>query len=308
MSCLLARWFVPLTTVLLLTACGDDPAIAPDVPSWANVAPEQIAEAKKHGVPVAFENDLGMRFVLIPAGTFLMGSPEDEVGRGDDETQHEVTLTKPFYMQITEVTNRMYWLFEPLHENMPYGDRDRDGEARPVTVWRAGARGFAWWLSVSDADRKYRLPGEIEWQRAASAGSESGFWWGREVTEAWRHENVGDQSLARHYRRFPLGAQFEFLEADDGCAWTADVASFPPNHWGLYDMQGNLRELCREWRRIAEVEVAPFHERFEVRCCGHSFESEVKELSRNACGWFNPGLHYGPIGFRLVSPLPEQDE
>ncbi len=55
----------------------NEPDVA--VPSWAKVAPEQIAEAKKHGVPVAFENDLGMRFVLIPAGTFLMGSPEDDI-------------------------------------------------------------------------------------------------------------------------------------------------------------------------------------------------------------------------------------
>jgi len=50
------------------------------IPIWAKVAPEQIGEAKKHGVPVAFENDIGMRFVLIPAGTFMMGSPEGEEG------------------------------------------------------------------------------------------------------------------------------------------------------------------------------------------------------------------------------------
>ena len=92
-----------LLLALLLAACGPDEAPEVEVPSWAHVAPEQIAEAKKHGVPVAFENDLGMRFVLIPAGTFLMGSPEDEEGRDDDETQHEVTISQPFYMQITEV-------------------------------------------------------------------------------------------------------------------------------------------------------------------------------------------------------------
>ena len=50
------------------------------VPSWAHVAPEQIAEARKYGVPVAFENCIGMRFVLVPAGTFTMGSPETEEG------------------------------------------------------------------------------------------------------------------------------------------------------------------------------------------------------------------------------------
>ena len=55
------------------------------LPFWAKVAPEQIAEAEKHGVPVAFENDIGMRFVLIPAGTFTMGSPLTEEGRQEDE-------------------------------------------------------------------------------------------------------------------------------------------------------------------------------------------------------------------------------
>ena len=70
---------VVLLALLAAAGCGDDEPAPPmvEVPEWAKVAPEQIAEAKKHGVPVAFENDLGMRFVLIPAGTFLMGSPEE---------------------------------------------------------------------------------------------------------------------------------------------------------------------------------------------------------------------------------------
>jgi formylglycine-generating enzyme required for sulfatase activity len=75
------RSILPLLLAVVLTACGDDPAPEIEVPSWAKVAPEQIAEAKKNGVPVAFENHIGMRFVLIPAGTFLVGSPEDEVWR-----------------------------------------------------------------------------------------------------------------------------------------------------------------------------------------------------------------------------------
>ena len=100
---------IVLAELCLVAGCGGDntPTAVP-VPYWGKVAPEQIAEAKEHGVPVAFENDLGMRFVLIPAGTFLMGSPEDEEGRDEDEVPHEVTISKPYYMSLHEVTNRRF--------------------------------------------------------------------------------------------------------------------------------------------------------------------------------------------------------
>ncbi len=58
-----------------------------------------------------------MRFVLIPAGTFTMGSPTTEAGRYDDETQHEVMLTKPFYVGVTEVTNGQYRRFKTDHDS-----------------------------------------------------------------------------------------------------------------------------------------------------------------------------------------------
>jgi len=139
-----------LALALLVASCGDKAPAPPveaateadaqaEVPSWAKVAPEQIAEAKKHGVPVAFENDLGMRFVLIPAGTFLMGSPEDEEGRGDDETQHEVTISRPFYMSICEITNGTYHRFRKWHRSDSQIDLGLDVEshvaaAHPVTA------------------------------------------------------------------------------------------------------------------------------------------------------------------------------
>ena len=65
-----ARWAVCCVGLLLFTACGNDTTPV-EIPEWAKVAPEQIEEARKHGMPVAFENELGMRFVLIPAGTVL---------------------------------------------------------------------------------------------------------------------------------------------------------------------------------------------------------------------------------------------
>ena len=136
-----------LLPLVLLVGCGDEPATpaaAHPVPDWAKVAPDQIVEAKKHGVPVAFENDIGMRFVLIPAGTFTMGSPEDEEGRDDDETQHEVTITKPFYMQTTEVTNGQYRRLKPSHdsgisESTEKGSIPRHS-GRPVRVRRVQLR------------------------------------------------------------------------------------------------------------------------------------------------------------------------
>ncbi len=117
---------------LLLVACAPDaPAPPLDIPLWAKVAPEQIAEAETHGVPVAFESELGMRFVLIPAGTFWMGSSEEDF---PEYPPHEVTLTRPYYMQVTEVTNAQYRQFEPDH------DRGRDegdptaGDRTPVVL------------------------------------------------------------------------------------------------------------------------------------------------------------------------------
>ena len=68
-----------------------------EIPSWAKVSKEQIAAAKKLGIPVAFANSIGMKFVLAPAGSFMMGSPADEAGRyKGEEPYHKVTFAKPF--------------------------------------------------------------------------------------------------------------------------------------------------------------------------------------------------------------------
>ncbi len=107
------------------------------VPAWAKVAPEQIAEAKKHGVPVAFENDLGMRFVLIPAGTFLMGSPEDEEGREDDATTSASTRSRSHgrtTCQITEVTNAAVQAMASEHHSSGSHQEESLDEARMPVV------------------------------------------------------------------------------------------------------------------------------------------------------------------------------
>jgi len=75
------------------------------IPAWAKVSKEQLAEAKKLGIPVAFANSTGVKFVLIPAGEFMMGSGDDEPGRYKEEgPRHKVKIAKAFYIAIHQVT------------------------------------------------------------------------------------------------------------------------------------------------------------------------------------------------------------
>lgn len=215
------------------------PADASPVPGWAKVAPEQIAEAQKRGVPVAFENDIGMRFVLIPAGTFLMGSPRAEEGRDEDEILHEVTISRPYYMSVHEVTNRQYRAWKSGHEAGSYDEHSLNGDDQPaVPIDWDDAVGFAAWISDRDPGRAYRLPTEAEWERGCRAGAGSAYCFGDRIEELPRYGNFSDMND-------PTGAERDDL--DDGYAVTAPVGSYLPNRWGLYDMHGNAWEWCSDW-------------------------------------------------------------
>ena len=142
------RW-PALLLALLFASCADNAAPEVEVPSWAKVADEQIAEAKKHGVPVAFENDLGMRFVLIPAGEAVWGVAAD-----DDDI---IRVARPFYLQTTEVTAGQFRRCFPTLERIGPDSRTEDGASRERAVT------FADWLTRRDGPRTYRLPSRDEW-------------------------------------------------------------------------------------------------------------------------------------------------
>jgi serine/threonine-protein kinase len=203
------------------------PPAAPASPARARVSAAQEREAKRLGVPVAFANPLGMRFVLIPGGTFPMGSPADEKDRDDDETLHPVTLTRAYYLQTTEVTNAQYRRFDPQHRSGAYEGHDLDGADQPVVgVSWEDARGYVAWLDGQDAGHAYRLPSEAEWERAARAGTTTRFFWGADEARLPQYAN---------------GAGTE-----DGHAVTAPAGSYPPNAWGLHDVLGNAWEWVRD--------------------------------------------------------------
>lgn len=178
-----------------------------------------------------FKNSIGMEFVRIPAGKFLMGSPEDEVGHQPGEFQREKTIKTPFYLGIYEVTQEQYK--EVMGEN-PSVDK---GQNLPVgAVSWENAMEFCRRLSDLD-DETYRLPTETEWEYACRAGTTTPFHYGNKVT--YKDANFDPA--------FPYPNSDDKVSKDDFGAPTVvlqPIGAYQPNAFGLYDMHGNVSEWC----------------------------------------------------------------
>lgn len=311
---------VPLTVLMLavlgVAACRSDrsapPALEPgtqartdanptvEVPSWAKVAPEQIAEAKRCSVPVAFENDLGMRFVLIPAGTFVRGWPHDQPSPSTDRA-HQVTLTRPFFMQTTEVTNRQFRRMRQQH-HVPDG---RDGPEQPVVnvYWRDAAS-FAAWASARDPEREYELPTEAQWEMACRAGTTTLFAFGSTLTadDANINDSYGFIDSRPEPPRIYKGTGVDRRH-------TLAVGTLRHNRWGLFDMHGNAWEFCRDffgaYPGTAVVDPAGPGDgnAHVIRGGGVGFVPWFAASPSRA--GFKIDDRSDDTGFRLVSPLPE---
>jgi formylglycine-generating enzyme required for sulfatase activity len=185
-------------------------------------------------------NSLGMKLAPIPAGKFLMGSPADEVERDDNEVQHEVTISRPFYMGVYEVTQREFnhLMAGTVKRGAIFNDRRGGGADFPMEniQWNE-AVAFCDTLSrlpqEKNAGRRYRLPTEAEWEYACRAGTTTPFHFGKSLSSKEANFNGN----------YPYGG------ADKGpfVGLTAKVGSFAPNAWGLYDMHGNVAEWCADY-------------------------------------------------------------
>jgi formylglycine-generating enzyme required for sulfatase activity len=167
--------------------------------------------------PKTLRNSLGMEFVLIPAGTFQMGSSK---GDDDERPVHTVTLSRPFYLGTTEVTQGQW---AAVMGSNPSQYKGRDHPVEQVS-WEEVQR-FIKQLNAKEGSSLYRLPTEAEWEYAARAGTRSAWSFGDEErslgTYAWYGDNAGN-------RTHPVGQK-------------------RPNGWGLYDMHGNVREWVQDW-------------------------------------------------------------
>ncbi|MFN9717672.1 MAG: SUMF1/EgtB/PvdO family nonheme iron enzyme [Planctomycetota bacterium] len=176
-------------------------------------------------------NSIGMVLLPIPAGTFTMGSPDTEKDREDVETQHQITLSKSFYMGRTEVT-RGQW--KKVMGTEPWKGRDyvQEGDDYPA-VYVSWNDAVAFCKKLSDMEGKtYRLPTEAEWEYACRGGTKTAFsfgddeaklsdyaWWGGILARG----SVQDEKYAHR------------------------VAQKLPNPFGLHDMHGNVWEWCSDW-------------------------------------------------------------
>jgi formylglycine-generating enzyme required for sulfatase activity len=182
--------------------------------------------------PKTITNSIGMKLVLIPKGTFQMGSPIEEEGGCDDEEQHQVTISKDYYLGVTEVTQGQY---EKVMGINPSHFQKRailksDSSMYPVenVSWEDAVE-FCKKLSdlpeEKQAGRVYRLPTEAEWEYACRAGNTTAFSFGESS------ESLG------YYAWFGSNSNSQ----------THPVAEKKPNNWGLYDMHGNVEEWCSDY-------------------------------------------------------------
>jgi len=166
-----------------------------------------------------YKNSIGMEFVLINNGSFMMGSEKGKENKKDELPAHKVVIGKDFYLGKYEVTQGQW---EAVMEKNPSEIKGKDLPVSNVSYLEIEE--FLEKINTKK-DGIYRLPTEAEWEYSCRAGTKTKYSFGDDSKKigdfAWTHENSGDKSK-------PVGKK-------------------KPNNWGLYDMHGNVMEICSDW-------------------------------------------------------------
>ena len=322
-----------LTLVLIMLGMGLTAIVGASTPATKPVPPATtrgvgpVATTRGTGGAAGKELilDLGdkvtLKLVQIPAGKFLMGSPATEQDREDNEVQHEVTISKPFFMGMTHVTVDQFAAFAKDSGYKTDAEKDgysnvseiKDGKLNPVPrlagcswhnpgydqkgnhpvvqVSRNDAQAFCGWLSKKSGE-SVTLPTEEQWEYACRAGTKTAYPWGDNPNDGKGWANCADQSFQK---KLPNQTGWSYFGWDDGFVFTSPVASFKPNAFGLYDMNGNAYQWCQNPRDPTGVVAGS-----SPVLRGGSWMSPPRYCRSSYRDKFGPSMRNQDFGFRVA--------
>ena len=312
----LTRWLVP---ALLAATIATTQAKDADASLYMVIDISGGAEAAKWPVrytstPPNLEDNAcrttEMWFRRILPGTFMMGSPSDELGRKENEVRHKVTLTKPFYIGVFQVTQKQMEYIKGEHRS------HWPGETRPVTNvsdrdLRGAVNGTQWPASDQIDEESLlakmraktsltlELPTEAQWEYACRAGTTTALNSGKNLTTEYACPNMAEVGRYKYNHTDGKG------ESD---SHHTTVGMYQPNAWGLYDMHGNVVEWCLDWYGedlgTADATDPKGADSGEYRILRGGNYGSLAGTTRSAFRYVNPyikpGSRMDSIGFRLI--------
>jgi len=289
-------------------------------------APEEMQpKVSTHELP---GTEITFSMAYIPKGSFEMGSPMDEVGRGDDEGPQHLVNVDAFWMGVHEVSFEEYNILREKELDLPSDDMpewDADARSRPsppyedptfgmgkdgypaVSMTQFAALQYCKWLS-DKSGTFYRLPTEAEWEYACKAGTSTPYYFGDDQVALADHAWYFDNSMEKYH----------------------EVGTKKPNSWGLYDMLGNVSEWTLDQYHVdayatisstmsgetnpwikptrlhpRTVRGGSWDDRVDSQRCSCRIESSRKWKERDPqipkSFWWNTDSPF--VGFRIVSPV-----
>jgi formylglycine-generating enzyme required for sulfatase activity/serine/threonine protein kinase len=275
-----------------------DPAVT------ADAGPD--SEETTKALPADFTNQIGMRLVRIPAGTFTMGSPREEVGRSPDEDQHEVTVST-FHLGVYEVTQKQYTMVMGKNPSWHSRAGNERGKVRGIDTDDFPVECVSWYDAVAFCNKLtaidmkkpvgwvYRLPREAEWEYACRGGAPS-----------YQLFHFGN-SLSFREANFKGSSPFGGAEKGNYLERPCKVGSYQPNRLGLCDMHGNVWEWCLDWYGNGYYSMSPKKDPSgplsgSMRVMRGGCWGDVAQRCRSAYrgGSNTPDTCYGNLGFRVA--------
>jgi formylglycine-generating enzyme required for sulfatase activity len=225
---------------------------------------QQQAGAQQKKV-IDLGNGLSITLVRIPAGEFVMGSDDDTL---QEQPRHKIRIEKAFWISETEVSNKLFFAFNPHHNASIFDQQWKDhvrlgyyanyDEQPAMRMSWQDATEFCAWVSQKTG-HKAALPTEAQWEWACRAGSDQAMAFGLQTADFSAHANLADESIIKfavsgvnpsdRNGRHAGDDIFDFIPREgkfnDGQFLVSGTKQYQPNAWGVYDMHGNVAEWTR---------------------------------------------------------------